>query len=102
MLKKSGQHKALRPLSAWAGDLEEELEAARAHLAADEADKAERRAKAVSLIAKAARDVAELARADEDAPQEDDVDELRATLRARLAQYEDAERSSHVFGEPER
>jgi hypothetical protein len=73
--------------------LAEALRAAAQVMSHEDVEDAERSAKTISAIAKAARDVnevAELVRAS--APQEDNVEDLRAELRRRLALYADADR----------
>ncbi|HWA00151.1 MAG TPA: hypothetical protein VG841_07525 [Caulobacterales bacterium] len=75
-----------------AASLKAMLAEAEAALAAGETEKAERSAKAVSALVKAARDVAELeqlARAEE---LEDDDEALRAEIRSRIARFVDADR----------
>ncbi|GAM98853.1 hypothetical protein U91I_02489 [alpha proteobacterium U9-1i] len=70
------------------------LKAAGAVMSHQEVEDAERSAKVISALARAARDVnevGELARAG--APQEDNVEELRAELRRRLALYAEADRT---------
>lgn len=65
--------------------------AASASLACGEIQEAERAAKAVSALVKAARDAAEVAAmAQTDSPEED-VEELRAELRRRIALYVEAD-----------
>ena len=71
-------------------------------LAAGETVEAERQAKAVSAVVRAARDVAELeAFARAEAPEENDED-VRAEIRRRIARFIDADRAGHPAEELDR
>ncbi len=98
MVEKSASKGPRRP-GAWASRLETELARAEASLAAGDSEDAERRAKAVVLMARAARDLAELYALDRQAPEEDDVDALRAELRARLARFAAGQGEGDFFGD---
>lgn len=63
------------------------LDAARGSLSVGDAMEAERSAKAISALAKAARDVSDLEAVARAREPEDNVDELRAELRRRLALF---------------
>jgi hypothetical protein len=70
--------------------LRELLADARAALAAGDAQEVERRARAISALVRAERDVAELAAAHEPSSEEDD-EALRAELRRRLDRFVEAD-----------
>lgn len=67
------------------------LDEARAALAAGEGAEAERRAKAVSAIVRAERDVAEFVAECQAKAQEEDADAIRAELRSRFRRLAEAE-----------
>lgn len=69
------------------------LDEARAALAQGDPSEAERRAKAISAIARAERDVAELLAAARRQPPEENDEYYRAELRRRLARFVEAERA---------
>jgi hypothetical protein len=76
---------------AFAASLRDALADAQAALRHGEAVDAERQAKAVSALVKAARDTAEFEDCIKAQPSEHDVEALRAELRRRLAQFVEAD-----------
>jgi hypothetical protein len=76
---------------AFAASLRDALADAQAALRHGEAVDAERQAKAVSALVKAARDTAEFENVIKAQPDEHDVEDLRADLRRRLAQFVEAD-----------
>jgi hypothetical protein len=71
--------------------LRELLNTIRESLAKGDAAEAERRARAVSAIVRAERDVAEFAAAARPAPEEEDAETIRAELRSRFRRLAEAE-----------
>lgn len=65
---------------------------AEAAFVAGDVASAERAAKAISALVKAARDVAELEQLARIEPPEDDEEALRAEIRSRIARFVDADR----------
>lgn len=89
---------ALSRWERWNSALEDALAAASAALAAGEHQDAEQRAKAVSAVAKATRDVADLAKAVRELPPEHDDDNALEDLHDRVVRYIEAQRASGFFG----
>jgi hypothetical protein len=92
MFRNSGGTGGARTSEA-AAALEALLTEIEATLASGDSDEACRRAKAVSALVRARRDVAELAELAREQPSEEDVEALRAELRDRLARFADADRA---------
>ncbi|MGE3142286.1 MAG: hypothetical protein AB7L65_03105 [Hyphomonadaceae bacterium] len=105
MFKKTAQESPPRPGGTRAASLEAELAAAEADLAAGDIAEAERRAKAVGALARAARDVAELKALQAQQPEEEDIEEIRAELERRLFRFLECDRESRLppeFDDPPR
>ncbi|MCR6646541.1 MAG: hypothetical protein NVV62_19505 [Terricaulis sp.] len=88
MVEKQG----LRRLHEAVAALKENLANAEAELRNGETQEAERRAKAISALVKAARDVADLEALARAQPPEENEHELRAELRSRLRRLVEAQR----------
>lgn len=88
MVEKQG----LRRLHEAVAALKENLANAEAELRNGETQEAERRAKAISTLVKAARDVADLEALARAQPPEENEHELRAELRSRLRRLVEAQR----------
>src|SRR5512147_2731650 len=80
-----------RSLKRSAAALREMLSGAETALAAGDVEEAERRAKAVAALVRAARDVSEFETFASAQPQEDDEEAQRAELRRRLALFAEAD-----------
>ena len=93
---------ASNPIMTSAATLRTMLADAEASLLAGEVDAAERCAKAVTALARAARDVAELETLARIRPPEDDEEELRAEIRSRVARYVAAAQGDAAVEELER
>ncbi len=94
MVEKSGSAASGAGIAGFPEALEGALHVARSAFAVGEVGDAERAAKAISALAKAARDVMDLAAFMRDAaPSEENVEALRAELRRRLSLFVEADLS---------
>ncbi len=75
---------------------------AEAALLAGDTSEGERRAKAVSALVRAVRDVAELEAFARLQPPEEDEESIRAEIRSRIARFVEAERAGASLAELER